>query len=631
MLHILRRAVKSWVAKALIALLIASFAVWGIGDIFSFRLSSQVARVGEHEIPAERLVSALQAQRARLSQQAGDLVSFRDMRAVGLDRQILTRLMRQAAFAEELDALGLSASDEAVARAIREDRNFQGPDGEFSQSRYRLALSRMGFTPPEFEALTRDALGRQVLRYAATAGEARLPGLAQRLAAHQGERRRIRVVTLPLSAAADPGTPGDAELRSYYEKHEQNYVAPERRWGRYLHVDIAALAESATPDEEAVRAAYEAEISAYTRPATRRIDQLPLGPRDPGRIAERLRSGEIGFDALARELGEDPADLSLGEVERDDLPETIAEAVFAVDEPGIVGPVEGPAGPVLIRITGVQQGGTRPFEEVRDEIAARLARNAALENAPQLANRIEDMRAGGASLEEIGAEPGITFGTFDGLGPEGSLAGGGEAEGILSSERFLTEAFTALDAEEREILDLPDGGFLLIMVDRIEPSALQPLEEVRDQVVADWRRAERLASLERRIERRATGRDLAAIASDFGADIAEHGPFDRSGAPEMLTPELSETVFSAEPGTLHYGPMPGGRGVVIVEVTEVIPLAPAEMAELSEQIGAQLDRLVRRDRVEYFARAIEASHDRSVDSAAVEEVFNYLGAAQGGG
>ena len=76
MLHFLRKGVKSLAAKILIGLLVASFAVWGIGDIFSFRLDSRVAQVGGTEIPAEAFANALSREQSRISRQAGQFVSY---------------------------------------------------------------------------------------------------------------------------------------------------------------------------------------------------------------------------------------------------------------------------------------------------------------------------------------------------------------------------------------------------------------------------------------------------------------------------------------------------------------------------------------------------------------------------
>jgi len=88
MLQFLRKGVKSLPAKILIGLLVASFAVWGIGDIFSFRLDSRVAKVSDTEIEASRFMTDLQREQNRLSRQTRQLVSYDMMRAAGIDRHV---------------------------------------------------------------------------------------------------------------------------------------------------------------------------------------------------------------------------------------------------------------------------------------------------------------------------------------------------------------------------------------------------------------------------------------------------------------------------------------------------------------------------------------------------------------
>ena len=69
MLHFLRKSVKSLPAKILIGLLVASFAFWGIGDIFSFRLDTKVAKVGDTEITAQSFADALRREQSRITRQ----------------------------------------------------------------------------------------------------------------------------------------------------------------------------------------------------------------------------------------------------------------------------------------------------------------------------------------------------------------------------------------------------------------------------------------------------------------------------------------------------------------------------------------------------------------------------------
>ena len=53
MLTSLRKGAASWLAKILFALLILSFAAWGVGDYLSPDVDDAVATVGESEIGAE--------------------------------------------------------------------------------------------------------------------------------------------------------------------------------------------------------------------------------------------------------------------------------------------------------------------------------------------------------------------------------------------------------------------------------------------------------------------------------------------------------------------------------------------------------------------------------------------------
>ncbi len=633
MLEMLRRGAKSWVAKGLILLLIASFAVWGISDVFSTSPSSAVASIGDETVTFEAYADQLQRQRNRLSQQAGRAISYAEMRQAGFDQAILAQMMRERAFRAELREIGITAPDAAVAEAIRNVPAFQDGGG-FSPDRYRFALGRQGFSPAQFEALTRVELGQEVLTGAASGTGTPPPGMAPRIAAYQGERRGVATVILPPEHAPDPGAPTEAELEAQYEATPAAYTELERRAGVYLHISIARLAEAARPEPEAVEAWYEANGESLGRPATRTVDQLPLPADRAEALAERVRSGETSFEALARELGEDPAAIDFGAIGRGELPDAVDEAVFAATEPGLVGPVEAPTGPVLVRIRAVQEGGTPALEEVRDAIAERLARDAAYERAPELANEVDDLRAEGRTLPEIAEATGLDLRRFEGLARDGSLAGGGRAEGLPATEAFRAEAFEALDHEERDLRETEAGGFFLLMVERIEESHLKPLEEVRAQVTEDWAAARRLQALEEEAEKAVAAlagpETLEGWVEGKGLTLTEHDPFPRDLAPSAIPFALVSELFEAEEGEAAFYPLGTGRGVMIAEVTAVEPLEPEPLGELSGRVERAVARQIAEDQQELFARAIEESYEVEIHGEALQAVFDSLGARSGG-
>jgi peptidyl-prolyl cis-trans isomerase D len=636
MLNALRKGAKSLVAKALIGLLVASFAVWGIGDIFSFRLDSRVAKVGETEVSAQRFADALSREQARLTRQAGQIVSIDMMRAAGLDRRVLGGLIRDAAFAEELGALGIEASDSAVADAIRQNSSFQDPSGRFSQQAYSLLLAQQGFSAPEFEALTRTLLGQQILIETAEAALAPAPGAGARIAAYQGESRGVNMLALNLDMAPDPGTPDEGALRAFYDANPALFTEPERRWGEFVHVDAEKLRAELTPDEATLRAAYDAEIDNYTVPETRLVDQVTIPDRAAAEAAMgQLVGGAATFESLATEFGLSEADLALGKVTPADLPEAAAAAVFGEAEPGIIGPVELPVGFAVYRIREITPGGATPFEDVRDQIADRLARQEVTVRAPERANRVEELRAEGLPMPEIATGAGVSHGSFEGLARDGSLPGGARAEGVAASPAFVSEAFAALDAEERDLVETPDGGYLLIMVRRIEPSALKPLDEIRDSAIALWQDAERLKAIEAR------GAELSArlgeetsawdLGDELGVAVLPVPPFTRMAPPPTLPGTLVDAIFRANSLDGVSGAGEDGKTVIVGQIASVNMPGPEALASANTRMESALTDSLQKDMAEYFARAVEAQHEAQIEPGVIEEVYRRLGAASTGG
>jgi len=629
MLDAFRRGAKSWVAKGLMVLLIASFAVWGIGDVFSTRLDSTVASVGDRDVTVDQFANALQRQRTTLSQQAGRAVTYQDMREAGIDRQILQGLIRDAAFEVELDRLGIAAPDSAVAEAIRETPAFQQAGGGFSDPAYRLALARIGYTPAQFEELTRTLLGQELLTGLAMANTEPPTGVAQRVAVYREERRRVSYVLIPRSEAPEPEDPGTATLEAYFAENAEAFRMPERRSGRFLHVDIAALAAELRPGEAEIAAEYEATRERYTTPATRTIDQLPLPAGEAEAIAERVISDDASFEDVARELGEDPATLDLGTVERDDLPEVTAEPVFAATAPGVIGPVPTPIGQALIRIRALEEGGVAPLEEVRERIADQMAQDRALARAPDIATRIEDARAAGATFSEMAEIDGVRSGRFDGLARDDA-----GAEGLPGREAFRAEAFAALDHEEREILQTAEGGFFLVLVEAISESRIPELSEVRDEVLSAWRLEERQAAVEQLAAERATTlgpvASLAPLAEELGLQVVEPAPFTRAEPPGALAGGIAEEMFAARPGGIVAGPAAGGTGAIVARLDEIVTAEPQALDSASQAIAGRFSAQIADDQRMFFVRAIEARHQPTIRPDAIEATYQLLGANTSG-
>ncbi|MEO1494767.1 MAG: SurA N-terminal domain-containing protein [Pseudomonadota bacterium] len=634
MLDFLRRGVKSWVAKILLLLLIASFAVWGIGDIFSFQRESSIASVGDTDISAQRFMDTMQRQRQLVSRQRGELVSFQTLRDADYDDLALNGLLRDAAFAEELRLREIAVSSDEVADAIRQNPTFQDGQGAFSQFIYQNRLSQEGYDPRMFEGLTRELLGQQILRDAVVSGTLAPTGMGEKIAAFRGEQRTITTFRLSPGAAPDPGTTDDAALEAYFATNSDDFIEPERRWGRYLHIDVAKISAENAPTYEEVRAEYDANIERYSVRPTRTVDQLVFDDEASARAAlTRMIDGSATFEEIAAEQNVSLDDLALGTVGQEDLADATAEAVFALTEPGIAGPVETPFGFAVLNVTGVEIGGAAEFEVVREAIAASLTEIKARDLAPDAATTADDLRAEGQSLDEIAEATGHALIEFEGLAADGNLADGGRPS-LAGSALFMREVLEALDAEERDVIELEDGGYAIVEIDRIVESHLPELDDIRDRVITAWQREQRLQALEARAAELVgadTGKTFDETAQEASATVQEQPAFARETPPRVLSPDLVTAIFDADLNGRVFGRAADGSGVLVAEVREITPLAEDQMVSTADQIGQALSLSMSRDTVEFFARAVEARHGTTVDEGAIEEVFRLLSQTGGHG
>src|SRR5580700_8157243 len=135
MLRGMRKASSNWLGKIIMAtvmgVLIISFGIWGIADIFRGFGESTLAKIGRTEISAEQFRQIYTDRLQQIGRQFGRPMSMEQARALGFDRQVLQQTIAEATLDEEARRLGLGQSDEETLKMIFNDANFKGVNGSF--------------------------------------------------------------------------------------------------------------------------------------------------------------------------------------------------------------------------------------------------------------------------------------------------------------------------------------------------------------------------------------------------------------------------------------------------------------------------------------------------------------------
>ena len=600
MLSKIRQSLGSFFATLLLGLLIASFAVWGIGDIFGQGRGRVVAEVGSTPIEAQAYYAEFQRTFNRLQQQADQAIDREQAIQFGLHIRVLSQMVDKALLDHKARELGLRASDAQIREKIREIGAFSGPAGEFNLAIYEQLLRSNGYTIPEFEALVARDIARAQLIDAAVSATPVPEPLSEALFRYRYETRRGDIVTVPASAITLETEPGDDELRPIYENNQSAFRTPEYRAVTSLFLDPARMADPNAIDDEALRQAYEQRESEFNEPERRTVLLLTLDTAGESGIRsayERIDGAE-SFEAVATDLtGLSVEDLTLGDKSRSALRDTygpsIAEAVFAVGEGGVTQPLQSAFGWHVFKVSEVKPGVSRSFEEVKAQLAQELAADRARDRVYDLSIEVEDRLAQGESLEAVAADLSLPLSAADqisqeGLGPDGKLVA--TQPSLIP---VLDTAFELLPSDDPELIDYADGGYAFVRIDGITQPEVKPFEAVRGQVEDRWRAQERqrLAGLkaEELLERLRAGAEPQSLADDSGGDYIAPEPVTRQErGGEVMSRQIAELMFSLDEGASDIAPASTGDGYVIVRTNAVTPGAPDENREQFERLHDQL-------------------------------------------
>jgi len=627
MLAAMRRQATGWVVKAFLVLLIVSFAVWGIGDVLRTPTGSdEIARVGGEPIPTAEVVRETERTFRRLREQFGQDVERSPAVMENLLRQALAQAVARRLVERHARELGLDVDPGTLARLVREDPVFQGPQG-FDRQRFEFVLRELGLSEAGYLEQLRADLARARLVEAVSGAVAAPERLVRELARYREERRVGRALLVP-AAAEDPGQPDEATLTAWLERNAARFRVPELRAVELVVLGVEELLGESMPSEEELRAAYEERRAAYTSPEERTATQLLAADRAVIEEAERLAREGKSFAEIASALEARGLTLStLGPVAAGLLPEALDRALQGLDPGGLSEPVQTPFGWHLLHLERVTPATVRPFEEVREALAEELARRRAADRLPSVAERLDDALAAGEDLAAAARAVGARHIRLPAVDAQGRDGEGRAIDGIELSPEMLQEIFATPAGRTSLLVHGKDDRWFVVRVESVTPSRDRRLEEVRVPAEIGWR-IERQRELAREratalLERVRTGETLADLARAVpGLALATVGPLRRRGDPEPLGPEVTRALFATLPGRIAEQPVPTPEGFALV-ATDEIREAPAELdlapfrRELRESLGEAI--------LVGYEQALRRRFPVETDSSALARIVETMG------
>lgn len=563
MLDALRASTQTWVGRSIMAIvmgfLIIAFGFWGIGDIFRGFHANQLARVGPTEISTDAYRSAYQNELLRLQQQQRRAITSDEARAMGLDREVLARLLNNALLDQEGHRLGLAMSDAELAKRIMQDDAFKGADGKFDRQLFQSRLYDNNVTEQRFESEQRQNYLRQELLSAVNNGLDAPKAMLEIINRYYNEVRSIDYVVLPKSAAGTIPAPTDAQLRAYFDAHSADYRTPEYRKVSALIITPQSLADALAKtypiSEDEVRKHYEAvKDTHYTTPESRHVEQMVFPDEASANAASaKLASGET-FEQLMAQRKLTEKDVDLGTVTPSGLVDkNVANTAFALPAGGASKPIKVQFGWAIVRAEKVSPKIVIPFVAVKDAIAQDLALDRAKNDISKIHDQIEDQRTSGKSVADAAEAVGLQARTIDAIDAQGRDKSGQTIAGLGDPQALLKAIFASDIGVDNDALEIKDGGWIWFDVLGTEPARGQTFDEVKKKVTQAWTDEETQKHLSSNaadlVHKLNTGSLLNTVAASQGNLLIKHvAGIKRSEGQGLSTDQLAQ-VFNHGVGT----------------------------------------------------------------------------------
>lgn len=610
----------------LFSLLILSFAVWGIGDMFrSGGTGQSVAEVGDTVIDQQSFARELSSEVANLNRQLGGALSGQQLQAYGIPQQVLSRMISQAILDELANRMGLIVTQEQLARRLQETPGFQDGTGRFDANRVAMFLRQIGMTEQQYLALLREETLRQQLTGALTEAVVAPAPLSEQLLSYRGERRVADYTALETGRFDAIGTPDEAALQEVYDNDGEQFMRPAYKSITLVVLGIDEAARSVAVSDARIAEAFEARRDEFFEPERRRVRQALLPDEAAARaLLQRLAEGADFAAAVEEATGRPPVDL--GTVTQDALPGGLGEPVFALEEGKPSEPIQTALGWHVALVSEIEPAVEATLAEHEAELRRNLVTEEAVNIVIEQANLFDEELAAGASLEQAAQQVKQEAREIPAIDSQGRTPEGELAEGLPPLQDFLEVLNATAEGDTSLLTESAEGDFFILRVDGVTPERKRPFAEVRDQVAEQWRENERARLAREKGEEIAArlneGQSFATVAEAEGLALQQTPPLTRleSNRQQGIDPRIPPQLFEVAEGEAKTFAVPDRQ--IVIQVKEVLPPEDEARDSLLTQIEQQLAGSLQDDIFQQFLNALQEDFTVSVNQRLIDQTVD---------
>ncbi len=607
MLQKLNEKIQGLVAWIIVLLVMITFALFGVDYYMqSRRDGASVAEVNGEPISKHEY----DLQFRRLTQ-LKDPMRWSAMRENQLKAQVLDDLILNSLSIQSAKLNGFSVTPAQANSAILSIPQFQ-MDGRFSSMKYAQALNGALFTPESFQREVEQGMLLNQQRFAFVGTAFALPHEIEQFVKLYMQTRDYDYSRIPALKFVDNANVNEAEVQSYYNKHQDVFLSPEMLSIKYIKLSLADMKSQVQVSDNTLLEYYKDHPTQFMMPAQWDLENIVISvPENASKedqakalkYAEKLENKFIKqperFDVIAKEVQAGKFAKKDFQISSQVLPTILAgqtnldAELVNLTKPGMISkPVRTARGYEIFKCRAYQSSRFREFKTVENDIAdilrtekAQTIFNQTMEKLSELSFEHPD------SLDKIAKKLNLKVEES----PLFSRRGGNDA--LTQNKAIIRSAFSAdvlKYGNNSEPVQLDHDNVVILRLNKHVPASKQALVDVKLLI------AKKLAKKQAEAEARQLGEMLIAyrkfpeksanhmmVAPDLAWNHVKNAARDAADVPAGV----NELAFSLPAVGNRSGRTLVGGDYVVVELKQVHPgdinlLDPEQVASITQQIEA---------------------------------------------
>lgn len=583
---------NSLFTKIILTITALSFmSLFGVsGYINSANSNKPVIKVDNLEISQSEFNYMLQKELSKLKDMDSANPEEAEARKAEISAELAKIKLDDLLLENTMKKFKVDVTDSLVSQIIQISPQFLN-NGQFDREMYKWYMNKNNLTEKDLVAEIKRNIGRKILVETQVEGFKVPEVLQSQMQKVLGQRRTFKYIKLAAADAKIDRKPSQEELDQYYEDFTEDFRVPEKRDVKILSLPLETIEKSINVSDDEINTYYKEHIEEYEQPEKRHVLQLAFEDEESAKKAEAELAAK-DFMAVAAENGQSAEDTDFGDVAKSDLSDELADVVFSLAKGQISKPENINGGWQILKVTDIIPASSTPRAQANAQIKKTIQEERAYDGSYELMTSIEDKLGAGATLQEIADSFDIALTKVKDLTEDGSFYsaltytalkeaknlteyGSSDAVNVdiaelVKNKDVIDAAFSYNAGEVSQTIE-GDDGLIVVEVEKVHESHIQPENEVTAKITKLWQESEKVSITQELVDNinhdLEAGDTLSEVAGRYNLPVMKTMPITRGETFADLNFNDMKTLFSA--GKEEAKVLQHGDDYLIAETNEV--------------------------------------------------------------